>query len=259
MPQSDASEARTVDGPAPGDSGSDPSASPWPWLLPLLLLMLVGSRVPWPDSAGDFPMGQAETGGLIGMLAIAALCSTSAIAWWWITNRRLHPIRISPAAVLLGLAGTVLWIVAARFDQAAVQWLGLDWLVPRRPGFNPFVRIPEPGLRAAFLAIRFLILAAVVPVAEELFVRGWLARWIVAPDGWPSLDLKNVGLAGCLTILAYAVVQHPMEAVAAALWFSMVTWWMLRTGRLWDCIVIHAVTNLVLGLYILWSGEWQLW
>jgi len=34
-------------------------------------------------------------------------------------------------------------------------------------------------------------------------------------------------------------------------------WWMVRTGRLADCIVAHAVTNGVLAAYVPSSGRWQ--
>jgi hypothetical protein len=31
------------------------------------------------------------------------------------------------------------------------------------------------------------------------------------------------------------------------------------THRLWPCILAHAVTNLVLGLRVLFPGEWHWW
>jgi hypothetical protein len=33
---------------------------------------------------------------------------------------------------------------------------------------------------------------------------------------------------------------------------------MTKTKNLWDCVVAHAVTNLLLGAYVLWSGHWEL-
>ena len=53
------------------------------------------------------------------------------------------------------------------------------------------------------------------------------------------------------------VLLHPAEMVAAAVWFSMVTWLMLRTRNIWDCVAAHAVTNLLLGAYVVTTGEWQ--
>jgi membrane protease YdiL (CAAX protease family) len=62
-----------------------------------------------------------------------------------------------------------------------------------------------------------------------------------------------------LGVLAYAVLTHPQEAIAAIVWFSLVNWWMKRTGNLWDCVLVHAVTNGLLGAWILYSGQWRLW
>jgi membrane protease YdiL (CAAX protease family) len=38
----------------------------------------------------------------------------------------------------------------------------------------------------------------------------------------------------------------------------MVTWLMVKTRNIWDCVVAHAVTNLLLGVYVVATGQWQL-
>ena len=43
------------------------------------------------------------------------------------------------------------------------------------------------------------------------------------------------------------------------LWFGLVSWLMNKTGSLWDCVVAHAVTNLLLGIYVLIFAQWHLW
>ena len=53
------------------------------------------------------------------------------------------------------------------------------------------------------------------------------------------------------------MLMHPGELFAAAVWFSMVTWLMLRTRNIWDCVAAHAVTNGLLGAYVITTGEWQ--
>ena len=35
--------------------------------------------------------------------------------------------------------------------------------------------------------------------------------------------------------------------------------WTVRTGRLADCIVAHAVTNGLLAAYVPYAGQWQYW
>jgi membrane protease YdiL (CAAX protease family) len=47
--------------------------------------------------------------------------------------------------------------------------------------------------------------------------------------------------------------------LAAIVWFSMVTWLYTRTHSIWDCVLAHATTNLLLGLYIVNTGAWELW
>jgi hypothetical protein len=52
--------------------------------------------------------------------------------------------------------------------------------------------------------------------------------------------------------------MHPQEALAAVVWFGAVAWLMIRTKNVWDCVVAHAITNLLLGVYVVVSGEWWL-
>jgi hypothetical protein len=54
-------------------------------------------------------------------------------------------------------------------------------------------------------------------------------------------------------------LTHLGEVLAAAAWFGMVTWLMVRTRNLWDCVLAHAVTNLLLGIYVVTWHEWTLW
>jgi hypothetical protein len=58
---------------------------------------------------------------------------------------------------------------------------------------------------------------------------------------------------------AVPMLMHPAEMVAAAVWFSLVTWLMVRTKNIWDCVAAHAVTNLLLGIFVVTYGQWQLW
>ena len=45
----------------------------------------------------------------------------------------------------------------------------------------------------------------------------------------------------------------------AVVWFAMITCLMVKTRNLWDCVVAHAVTNLLLGIYVMKTGAWALW
>jgi hypothetical protein len=34
---------------------------------------------------------------------------------------------------------------------------------------------------------------------------------------------------------------------------------MLRTRNIWDCVAAHAITNLMLGIYVVAAHDWRLW
>jgi len=34
---------------------------------------------------------------------------------------------------------------------------------------------------------------------------------------------------------------------------------MIRTRNVWDCVAAHAITNAILGIYVVAYGQWPLW
>ena len=46
---------------------------------------------------------------------------------------------------------------------------------------------------------------------------------------------------------------------AGALAGAAYNWLYMRSGNLWVPIVAHAVTNGVLGLWVLQTGRWEFW
>ncbi len=95
-------------------------------------------------------------------------------------------------------------------------------------------------------------------IIEEFFVRGFLIRYVDDPD-WDELPLGQATWKGWLAPTVYGVIAHPAEPLSALVWFSLVSWLYKRTGSIWDCVIAHAVTNLLLGLYVLKYSAWHLW
>ena len=76
---------------------------------------------------------------------------------------------------------------------------------------------------------------------------------------WWQIPLGQVTVASAAIATLYGVASHPAEVVAAAMWFTLITVLYARTGRIWDCVVAHAITNLLLGIYVLTWQDWSLW
>jgi CAAX prenyl protease-like protein len=109
----------------------------------------------------------------------------------------------------------------------------------------------------AFLAVRGLGPVVVVPIIEELFLRGFLMRYVIKEEFWQvPFGLLTAASAAACTV--YAVATHPGEAIAAVGWFAIVSGIAAATRRPIDCILCHAATNLALGAYVLATGEWWL-
>ena len=90
------------------------------------------------------------------------------------------------------------------------------------------------------IAVRLVGSAFVISVAEELFFRKWL-----------------IGFAGFWWMVALFAVEHDRWLVAALCGIAY-GWLYLRRGLL-SAIIAHATTNLVLGLWVLKTGQWQFW
>ena len=133
--------------------------------------------------------------------------------------------------LLIGFAVFAMWILPEQFDWA--------W-------YRKFCIVGEGGTQAvaeasvALIVVRLVGSAFVISVAEELFFRKWL-----------------VGFAGFWWMVGLFAIEHDRWLVAAIC--GVVYGWLYLRKGLFSAIVAHATTNLVLGLWVLKTGQWQFW
>ncbi len=237
--------------------------SPTAYILPLIVFLVIANFYPdFSEFAVDDPASliEAATTKYLIMVGVQVLIAVCLLGYFHRIYLSQFPLRASWLSVLVGAVGVVLWIgiCELHLEKSFFEAVGLNSLVSTRPAFNPFEMIPESGLRTLFLGLRFTLLALMVPIVEELFLRGWLVRWVQDPE-FETVQLKQLSWIALLTPSVYGVLTHPSEAIAAFLWFGLVTLLMRRTGSLWDCVIAHAVTNLLLGIYVVQFEAWHLW
>ena len=142
--------------------------------------------------------------------------------------------RLKPSLVpglFVGFAVFLLWIFPEQFD----------W-----PWYRRFCIIGEGGTQAVaeasavMIAFRLVGSAFVIPVAEELFFRKWL-----------------IGFAGFWPMVGLFAIEHDRWLVAAICGMAYGVLY-LRRGLGAACVA-HVTTNLVLGLWVLMTGQWQFW
>jgi membrane protease YdiL (CAAX protease family) len=218
-----------------------------------------------------------EFGGYVVAYVARTLIVGGILIWLW--KRLMAPVKWTHLGqgVIFGIIGTFQWIGCDKLLLAAQEKLTPDpesagriiftllGTVNPQDGYNLFERIDSPIWLVLFIVVRLLGPVLVVPVMEEIFWRDWLWRGIIAPS---NFRLAKVGewdaTAFIVTSLAFAVV-HPQRLVAV-LWGLLVAWLLIRTRSLGSIIVMHAVTNLLLGFWVLSAEslfglktEWYFW
>jgi hypothetical protein len=226
-------------------------------------------------AAGSFEMGQPtaanpQTANRFGIryehypvVYTVKIALTVAAMLFVLPGYRQFPCRVSPWAIVVGVVGVVLWVwlCGLGWERKLLEPIGLAKLLGLgdRPAYNPLEQLGDaPAWAYAFLVIRFLGLALVVPIIEEFFLRGFLMRYVIAQDWWKWPFGRVTPMAVAVGTI-FPMLMHPGELFAAAVWFSLVTALMVRTKNIWDCVAAHAVTNLLLGIYVVKYAQWQLW
>ncbi len=175
----------------------------------------------------------------------------------WVFSRGVLDFRARSAvwSALLGVAVFVVWV--------APDWLSAEY----RHSIlfeNPLTGAARSSLSGAArqdpvtLAMRTFRAVALVPIAEELFWRGWLMRWLVAPE------FSRVGLgvyrpfSFALTAILFASEHGPYWDVGliTGIIFNL---WMIRQKTLGDMFIAHASANACLSAYVIAFEKWEYW
>ena len=150
------------------------------------------------------------------------------------------------ASMAIGVVVFGLWVGPDVFIGYRHHWLFENFLT--RTAAGP----PPPWLMRAVSS------TLLVPVLEELFWRGWMMRWLIDTNFQRVPLGKYAPQAFWIVAVLFASEHGPYWEVGLAAGI-VYNWWIIRTGNLADCILAHAVTNGVLSVYILLSGQWQYW
>jgi len=161
--------------------------------------------------------------------------------------------------IIVGIISIVAWIFICQLqlEQAVIRFLP-EWLQPEgRVSFNPFQSIAHPVGQWGFVVVRLLGLSVLVPLVEEIFWRGFLLRWVISPD-WQDQKIGVFTMKSFLWVTFLFTLAHP-EWLAAAVYCSLLNILLYWRRDLWNCIVAHGTSNLILGVYVISSGTWELW
>jgi len=138
-------------------------------------------------------------------------------------------------------------------------WIHLDapWMTIGSPSATFLPVDAQSTLIWPLVIVRWIGAALIVPVMEELFWRSFLMRWVQSPQ-FESVVPQQVRLKAVVLSTFVFVLAHTLwlAAIVAGLAYA---WLYRKTGKLWTAVIAHAVTNGMLGLWVVWTGRWEFW
>lgn len=207
-----------------------------------MLLLVARGAVPADGSWGIDPRW-------IYGLAVLAVGGLLAVLWRGYGELGMQTLpSLSETALAIGVGAVVF-----------VLWIGLDapWMQLGTPAADFLPLDVEGRLIWPLVAVRWVGAALVVPVMEELFWRSFLMRWIQSSQ-FESVVPQRVALKAVVLSTVVFMLGHTLwlAAIVAGLAYA---WLYVRTGKLWVPVIAHAVTNGVLGVWVVATGQWAFW
>ena len=163
-------------------------------------------------------------------------------------------MHVVPIGILVGVLVTVLWIVPEVSDFYRTWFC---WPIGSLPTPSSEPSPYDPAVCGWALTIAKLIGSAfVIAPVEEVFFRSFLYRRLQARD-FRAMPLSRFDLSSFLWMVFLFTLEHdrPVVAALAGAAYGLLA---IRFG-LGSAIVAHVVTNLMLGLHVIYRGEWWFW
>lgn len=223
-----------------------------PRVAPFVIFVLLTSLQGKLGNASAYWIYLAKT--LVGLWLILEMCPFVAEMRW----------AFSWEAIVIGIGVFVMWIgISGEWTTQNSLWVKLG---VSHPSANPVVvSIWDPQIQfggftsvAWFLMIVHILgMTFIVPPLEEVFYRSFLYRYVASAD-FLSVPLnKYLPLPFFATILIFGFSHN--EWLAGILCGAAYQWLVFRKNRLGDAMTAHAITNFLLGAWVVWKHAWNFW
>ena len=166
-------------------------------------------------------------------------------------------------AVVVGVGVCVMWVgldgYYPRLSELAVK-IGLSkgQAAAESVNWNPHLQFGHGTTLAwTFIVVRILGSSLVVPPLEEVFFRSFLYRYIAKPDFQKVSLAVFAPLPFFLTSAIFAAEhQEWLAGLLCGFAYQGLVLWKKRLG---DAMTAHAITNFLLGVWVVWQNAWKFW
>lgn len=180
----------------------------------------------------------------------------------------LYPLRVLAAGGTLwclrrrpsSLRMTCSWPAAAIGVLVYLIWMAAEFFLGMGDGSalrSRLLGLP-PSAAAVWLGFRLVGSVIIVPVAEELAFRGFLARRLISADFDEVSPRQFTWLSFVGSSLLFGSLHGTrwFAATLAGMCYALAVY---RRGELADAVFAHAVTNGLIAASVLAGGCWALW
>ncbi len=165
-------------------------------------------------------------------------------------------------AVAVGVGIFAVWVgVSGEWTTQNSLWVKLG--LAHSPAKPALIWNPNDTIRRrlrARVAVRRRAdfgLNFVVPPLEEIFYRSFLYRYIASQEFSVRAAEPFLPLPFLATAAVFGFSHN--EWLAGILCGAAYQWLVLRKNRLGDAMTAHAITNFLLGVWVVWRGAWNFW
>jgi len=180
--------------------------------------------------------------------------------WQWYARLNLKNV---PAAILAGVAVFFIWIF---FETDFMSRFGMVHQGYLMVGTQPPWKLSQPLVEMyyapetcgwAFAMTRLLGSAFVISFIEEFFWRGWMYRWALA-ENFLKVDLGKFDKVMFFAVaMLFGLIHHRwLVGFLCGIIYGIL---IIRTKDIWAGGIAHAVTNLLLGIYVIWAEKYEFW
>lgn len=228
----------------------------------MVLLQLIGGFVEWKHP--DAPWWRQDPAQFV--YPLQTLVVLVLLIRYWKFYQFNWSLKASLTGVVFGAVGIGFWLLpTALYDAWGLTgktdgWMALLGISGRHEGFDPGL-FQNPFAYWASLVFRFFRAVVVVALAEEIFWRSFLMRFLCDREGdyWKQPFGRNSWLS-YLVVTGLFILAHGADDRAAAFIYGSLTYLLcVWSKNLGACVVMHATANLMMGFYIMKTGHYGLW
>ena len=212
----------------------------WKYVFPFVIYIVIGVLVPsLLVGYEEYPLYIAYA---LRILIVGGILLRYRSLYTELSERRLDLLALLVGALIFAL------------------WVGLEGHYPMFSSaashFDPSVFGTE--MLITLLCIRLVGSVLVAAFIEELFIRSFLLRFLIDPEKWADVPVGTYTFVSFVVVVLFFGFAH-FQWLPGILTGIILNLLLYKRKNIFSCVQAHAIANLLLFLYVIYTGSWFFW